>query len=37
MLQQGRLYMAAAAMGLHLAGSLIATFAGIATWHWLKN
>jgi len=37
LLQQGRLYMAAGAMGLHMAGSLIATFAGIATWHWLKN
>jgi len=34
--QQGRLAWAAAAIGMHLAGSLAMTVAGMATWAWLR-
>jgi CrcB protein len=37
LLQQGRMAWAFAAAGLHLAGSLLATFAGIATMVWLRH
>jgi CrcB protein len=37
LLQQGRAAWAFAAAGAHLAGSLVATFAGIATMAWLRN
>lgn len=36
LLQEGRLALAMGAAGLHLFGSLIATFAGMATWQLLK-
>ena len=35
LLQQARYAMAASHTALHLAGSLLATFAGIALWRWL--
>ena len=34
LLQQGRFLMATSHVALHLAGSLAATFAGIALWRW---
>jgi len=37
LLQQGRAAWAFAAAGAHLAGSVIATFAGIATMVWLRH
>jgi len=37
LLQQGRAAWAFAAAGAHLAGSLVATFAGIATMAWLRH
>lgn len=36
LLQEGRLALAMGAAGIHLFGSLIATFAGMATWQLLK-
>jgi CrcB protein len=36
LLQQGRLGMAASAIGLHVAGSILMTFAGIATYTMFK-
>lgn len=36
LLQVGRFGMALATIGVHVAGSLAATFAGLATWHWLR-
>ena len=37
LLQQGRAAWAFAAAGAHLAGSIVATFAGIATMMWLRH
>jgi len=37
LLQQGRAAWALAAAGAHLAGSVLATFAGIATVAWLRQ
>ena len=37
LLQQGRAAWAFAAAGAHLAGSVVATFAGIATMAWLRH
>jgi len=37
LLQQGRLLWAAAAIGVHLSGSLAMTLAGFATWRWLRG
>ena len=37
LLQQGRAAWAIAAAGVHLAGSVLATFAGIATMAWLRH
>jgi CrcB protein len=37
LLQQGRAAWAIAAAGAHLAGSVLATFAGIATMTWLRH
>ena len=37
LLQQGRAAWACAAAGLHLAGSVVATLAGIATMVWLRH
>lgn len=37
LLQQGRLTMALAAIGIHVAGSLLATFAGIASYEALRR
>jgi CrcB protein len=37
LLQQGRAAWAFVAAGAHLAGSLLATFAGIATMVWLRH
>lgn len=37
LLQQGRATLALVAAGAHLAGSLLATFAGIATMAWLRH
>jgi len=37
LLQQGRAAWALAAAGAHLAGSVLATFAGIATMAWLRH
>jgi len=37
LLQQGRAAWAFAAAGAHLAGSIVATFAGIATMIWLRH
>jgi CrcB protein len=34
LLQQGRLLWAAAAIGVHVTGSVAMTLAGMATWHW---
>ncbi len=34
--QQGRMLWAAGAIGLHLAGSLAMTVAGMASWQWLR-
>lgn len=36
LLQQGRFGMAAGGVALHVASSLLATCAGIATWQWLR-
>lgn len=36
LLQQGRLSWAMGAIALHVSGSLLATLAGLASWHWLK-
>jgi fluoride exporter len=36
LLQEGRLTMAMSAIGIHVAGSLLATLAGLATWQLLK-
>jgi CrcB protein len=36
LLQEGRLALAMGAAGIHLFGSLVATFAGMATWQLLK-
>jgi len=37
LLQQGRLLMALGAVGVHVGGSLLATFAGIVTWQLLRR
>lgn len=37
LLQQGRMAWALAAAATHLAGSVLATVAGIATWSWLRH
>lgn len=37
LLQQGRAAWACGAMALHLAGSVLMTFAGIASFNWIKN
>jgi CrcB protein len=37
LIQEGRLAWALAAMGAHLAGSLLMTVAGMQTWHWLQS
>lgn len=37
LLQQDRLGWAIGAIGIHVAGSLVMTLAGIATWHWVKS
>ena len=37
LLQQGRMLVAMSAIGIHVMGSLLMTFAGIATWQWLKG
>ncbi|BBE08961.1 chromosome condensation membrane protein [Mycoavidus cysteinexigens] len=37
LLQQGRLGWAISSIGVHVAGSLIMTLAGIASWHWVKS
>jgi CrcB protein len=37
LLQQGRLLMALGAVGVHVGGSLFATFAGIVTWQLLRR
>ena len=36
LLQQGRLTWAMGAIAIHVSGSLLATLAGLASWHWLK-
>lgn len=36
LLQEGRLTLAMGAISIHVAGSLVATLAGLATWHLLK-
>ncbi|MBU1237648.1 MAG: fluoride efflux transporter CrcB [Gammaproteobacteria bacterium] len=36
LLQEGRLALAMGAVSIHVAGSLVATLAGLATWHLLK-
>ncbi|WP_217997787.1 fluoride efflux transporter CrcB [Paraburkholderia kururiensis] len=36
LLQQGRLAGAAGAIGIHVAGSLAMTLAGLASWHWFN-
>jgi CrcB protein len=36
LLQEGRLGVAMGAVSIHVAGSLVATLAGLATWHLLK-
>jgi CrcB protein len=36
LLQQGRLSWAMGAIAMHVSGSLLATLAGLASWHWLK-
>ena len=36
LLQEGRLAWAVAAIGVHLAGSLFMTLAGMQTWQWLQ-
>lgn len=35
--QEGRLVWAIGAIAIHVAGSLIMTFAGMLSWHWLKH
>ncbi len=37
LLQEGRLTWAIGAIAVHVAGSLFMTFAGMVSWHWLKN
>jgi CrcB protein len=37
LLQQGRLSLAAGAVGLHVFGSFTMTFAGILSWQWLQS
>lgn len=37
LIQQGRLSMALGAIGLHVSGSLLATFAGLISWQWLAR
>lgn len=37
LLQQGQLVRMAAAIAVHVVGSLLATIAGIATWQWLAT
>lgn len=37
LLQQGRPGWALGAVAVHVAGSLLATFAGMVSWHWLKS
>lgn len=37
LLQQGRLVWAMGAIGIHVAGSLLMTLLGLATWQWLKH
>lgn len=37
LVQQGRLVMALGAIGLHVSGSLLMTFAGLLSWHWLTR
>lgn len=37
LIQQGRPAMALAAIGLHVSGSLVATFAGLISWQWLTR
>ena len=37
LLQEGRAFWALGAIGLHLAGSLAMTVAGMASWQWLRN
>ena len=37
LLQQGRLLWAAAAVSVHVLGSLLMTLAGLATWHFLRT
>jgi CrcB protein len=37
LLQSGRLAWASAVISLHIAGSLIMTLAGLATWQWIKG
>lgn len=37
LLQQGRLAWAMGAIAIHVGGSLLATLAGLASWHWLKH
>jgi CrcB protein len=37
LLQQGRLFVALGAVGVHVGGSLFATFAGIVTWQLLRR
>jgi CrcB protein len=37
MLQEGRLGWATSAIGIHVAGSLMMTMAGIASWHWVRS
>jgi CrcB protein len=36
LLQEGRVAMAMGAVSIHVAGSLLATLAGLGTWHFLK-
>ncbi|MEO5377411.1 MAG: fluoride efflux transporter CrcB [Magnetococcus sp. DMHC-6] len=36
LLQQGKIGLALIAIGLHVTGSLLMTFAGILSWHWLR-
>ncbi|HTY02290.1 MAG TPA: fluoride efflux transporter CrcB [Rhodocyclaceae bacterium] len=36
LLQEGRLAMATSAIGIHVAGSLVATLAGLATWQVIR-
>lgn len=37
LVQQARLGWALGAIGIHVAGSLLMTFAGMASWHWLQT